>query len=60
MKKDWFYKDRLHVRPILTYDDVDNLLDYIKRCNGDLTLYKRLYAYKLKMEIKENEKTQTS
>ena len=56
MKREWYYKNTLHVRPILTYDDVENILDYIKRCNGDMTLYKRLYAYKLKMEIRKDEK----
>lgn len=59
MKK-WYYNDKLYVRPILTYDDVQNILDYIKQANGDMKLFKRLYAYKLKMEVREDEKKQTS
>lgn len=60
MKKQWYYSDRLYVRPILTYEDVQNILDYIRQTNGDMKLFKRLYAYKLKMEIREDEKKQTS
>lgn len=53
MTKEWYYKGKNVVRPVLTYDEVLTIIDALKRTNtDDKKLYTKLYTLKAKMELK--------
>lgn len=58
-KREWFYAGKAVARPVLTFEELSMLLDYIKQANGNDNLYKKLLRAKIIAEFNgiRNEKT---
>lgn len=58
-KNKWYYAGKAVARPVLTFEEISLLLDYIKQANGDANLYKKLLRAKIIAEFNgvRNEKT---
>ena len=57
-KREWFYVGKAVARPVLTLEEIMQLLDYIKQTNGNSNLYKKLMKAKITAEFNgvKNEK----
>lgn len=54
MTKEWYYKNKVYCRPILTNYEVDTILDCLKRCNSEVLLIQKFEHHKEHMDNETN------